>query len=514
MTESKRFPGLSFLPPAVLLFALAKFAVHLYSAPGYGFFGDEFYTIALSRHLAFGYVDLPPVVPALVALSRALLGNSFFAYRIFPALAGAATLVVVCAMAREFGGKTFAVALAALGYLAVPIWLSVNSIFCYDGFDQLALAGFLYALIRYLRSGDRRLWILLGLLAGIAAMIKMTILALGPGFLLALLISNRRRDLLTPWPWLGGALFLAIVSPYLLWQQANGWPTLEYWKAYGTIRLYPATLPQYLANLAVYMNVILLPLWPAGLFRLLVRRNGAEHRFLAVLFLATLAAAFSLRASTRFLPELFMPFLAAGAAWIEELAGRVRRGVWIRAGAAAWLLAAAVAAVLTSLPILPYERMLAVADALRPVSIPVMEFNGEAFEVSPLFPGRLGWEELVRETAEVYDGLPPEERAVAGIYAEGYMPAGAIDQLGPAYGLPHAVSGSLTYYLWGPGYSWEVMIVIASRTNTAGVFFGECELKAHLASENDALDRNSYIFVCRKPKVPAETIWSSMKLFR
>jgi 4-amino-4-deoxy-L-arabinose transferase-like glycosyltransferase len=188
------------------------------SAPGYGFFGDELYTIALSKHLAFGYVDLPPLVPALMALSRSLLGESLFAYHIVPALAGSATLVFVCLIAKEFGGKSFAITLSAVGFIVVPLWLSVDSIFCYDSIDQMVLAGFLYVLVRFLRMGDRRLWIILGLVAGVACNTKMTILFLGPGFLIALLVSKYRKDLLTPWPWLGAVLCLIIVIPYLLWQ--------------------------------------------------------------------------------------------------------------------------------------------------------------------------------------------------------------------------------------------------------------------------------------------------------
>jgi hypothetical protein len=514
MTDRKIFPKFSPAAWIILLAALAKFALHLYYAPGYGFFGDELYTIALSRHLAFGYVDLPPLVPALAALSRALLGDSFFAYHIFPALAGAATLVAVCLIVREFGGKAFATAFAALAFLVVPIWLSANSVFCYDGFDQLILAFFLLALVRFLRTGNRRLWLVLGLLAGVAALTKMTILFLGPGFLAALLLTKHRRDLLTPWPWLGAVICLIVVSPYLFWQQANGWPTVEYWTAYGTARVYEADLVQYLSNLLVYMHPLLLPLWLAGLCRIFRRMNGADHRFLAWMLAATFVLMFALHAPARMLAELFLPLLAAGAVWAEERTAGVRWERWIKAGAVAGVAATAALSIPLTLPILPMDRVEAFAAPFQRLGLPIKEFNGLAFTVSPLLMGRIGWDDLVRETAGVYDDLPPEEQAIAGIYADWYMPAGAIDQLGPAYGLPHAVSGSLTYYLWGPGYTWEVMIVITDKTNRVGVFFDECELKAALPDAFDEPVGSLAIFVCRKPKVPAGVIWPSMKSYR
>ena len=236
MQERKTIAGLSSITLVILLGAVLKFAIHTFTGAQYGFFADELYTIALSKHLAFGYVDLPPLVPLLAVLSRTLFGESLTAWHIMPALAGSATLVFVCLITKEFGGKLFAVVLSALGFLIAPVWLIVFSYLSYDAYDQLILAVFLYVLIRFIRSGNRKLWILLGAIAGIACLTKMTLLYVGPGFLVALLLSKYRKDLLTPWPWLGAALCLVILSPYLLWQIGNGWPTLKYWINYGMLR--------------------------------------------------------------------------------------------------------------------------------------------------------------------------------------------------------------------------------------------------------------------------------------
>jgi hypothetical protein len=72
----------------------------------------------------------------------------------------------------------------------------------------------------------------------------------------------------------------------------------------------------------------------------------------------------------------------------------------------------------------------------------------------------------------------------------------------------------LTYYLWGPGYSWDVMIVVTSKTNNLSVFFDECEMKKAVQTEYDVPVGRLFIFVCRNPEVPADVIWSSMKSYR
>ncbi len=148
-------------------------------------------------------MDLPPLVPALVALTRLVLGESLFALHVVPALAGAGTLILVCLITREMGGKLAATAAAALGILIAPVWLILDSFFCYDSIDQLLLAAFLFFLVRLVRTGNVKLWLILSITAGVACMTKDTILFLGPGLLIALIATPRRRDLLTPWLWIG-----------------------------------------------------------------------------------------------------------------------------------------------------------------------------------------------------------------------------------------------------------------------------------------------------------------------
>lgn len=159
----------------MILGAVLKFALHMYMAPGYGFFGDEFYTIALSKHLAFGYVDLPPLVPLLVALDRAILGKSLFAMHIVPALVRFRYIGLGVFDRKRVRRQGICGTVKRTVVYFCSLWLSLNSIFCYDSIDQLVLAGFLYTLVRFLRSGEKKLWLLLGLIAGLACMTKMTI---------------------------------------------------------------------------------------------------------------------------------------------------------------------------------------------------------------------------------------------------------------------------------------------------------------------------------------------------
>jgi len=107
--------------------ALAKFLFHLYFNNRYGYFRDEFDYIACGNHLAWGYVDQPPLIPFLIRVCRALLGDSLRSIRFIPALASSLLVVQTALIAREFGGRFFALVLAAITVLVAPQYLSNGS---------------------------------------------------------------------------------------------------------------------------------------------------------------------------------------------------------------------------------------------------------------------------------------------------------------------------------------------------------------------------------------------------
>src|SRR5258708_36294518 len=99
-------------PILITLFSAVAILVHLLTNGRYGYFRDELYYIACGRHLAFGYVDQPPLSILLIRLSQLLLGDSLFAIRLLPALAGGAIVSLTGITAREMGGPAWAVGLA------------------------------------------------------------------------------------------------------------------------------------------------------------------------------------------------------------------------------------------------------------------------------------------------------------------------------------------------------------------------------------------------------------------
>src|SRR5215203_513070 len=200
----------------LVLLALLKLLVHLLTAENYGFFRDELYYIAASERLDFGYVDFPPFVALVTAFVRATLGDSLLALRLLPALAGAA-VVLAGLMARELGGGRFAQGLAALAVLVAPNFVVFGTFISMDAFDQLFWVSAVYVLVLILKHDRPRLWLLFGLFAGLGLLTKLTMLPFGFAVLVALLLTPARRQLRSPWPWIGGGIAVAFLVPYAYW---------------------------------------------------------------------------------------------------------------------------------------------------------------------------------------------------------------------------------------------------------------------------------------------------------
>jgi 4-amino-4-deoxy-L-arabinose transferase-like glycosyltransferase len=96
--------------------------LHLATSTRYGYFRDALYYLACSEHLAFGYVDQPPLIALLAWIARHTLGASLPALLLWPALAGTARVFLVAMFARELGAQRFGVALAAVLAATPAVW--------------------------------------------------------------------------------------------------------------------------------------------------------------------------------------------------------------------------------------------------------------------------------------------------------------------------------------------------------------------------------------------------------
>jgi len=178
-----------FLIPAVL--AAVTTLLHLLTAQdSYGIFRDELYYVACSEHLGFGYVDQPPLVALLTRLFRTLFGGSLPALRLLPALAAGGTVFLTARIARELGGDRFAVVLAALTTALAPAYVGNFGFLSMNSLDVLFWTGAVFILVRIFRTKNEALWIPFGVVAGLGLENKISVLFLGFGLVVGLVLAR------------------------------------------------------------------------------------------------------------------------------------------------------------------------------------------------------------------------------------------------------------------------------------------------------------------------------------
>ncbi len=79
---------------------------------------------------------------------------------------------------------------------------------------------------------DPRRWLTAGLATGLGILSKYTMVLIGPVFLFGL-VRDAKKQLFTPWPYLGGVVCVLILVPHLWWQSQNDWITPKYQFGHG-----------------------------------------------------------------------------------------------------------------------------------------------------------------------------------------------------------------------------------------------------------------------------------------
>jgi hypothetical protein len=483
------------LPPWPVWLAAACFiAVEIVASGRYGFHRDELYFLVAGNRLAFGYVDQGPLAPLLEHLSSLALGTTPTAIRIVPALTGAATIPVAALIAQTLGGGRFAQTLAAVASACDPVLLGASHLANTTVYDLLGWALVLLFVLRALLAGDRRAWLWAGIVAGVDLENKNLILMLAAALLIALIFSPWRSVLRSRWLWLGVAAALLIFLPELIWQSQHGWTALAMSRALSREHSAGGDYAGYLPAQLVYPGLMALPIVIAGVLALWRRR---ELRFLAVAYGLVVAFVFVDVPGRAYYPSGFYPLLfAAGAVAIEaRAASRARRRAWVTAP-----VVGALAGLVLVLPLLPLHTM-AKLRFLHKLAYD----QGET----------VGWPQLARTVAKVYDGLPPGQRASASIFTGNYGEAGAIAIYGTRYGLPQPLSGHNNYWLWGPGKASDATVIAFDSSGQLAPHFARCRYVATFHSpDNVNNDENgSQIDVCTGPRGPWSSFWASLKNF-
>jgi 4-amino-4-deoxy-L-arabinose transferase-like glycosyltransferase len=486
------------------LLGLGLFLLHMFTNHQYGFHQDELVVLDNANNLDWGFIEYPPLTPFLARIELTLFGLSLVSARTFAALAHSIVLVLTGLMARELGGRRLTQVVAALAAAIAPIALIQGSLIQYVTFDFLWSVLIAYLVIRLLKSEDPRWWLPIGAVIGLGMMTKYTMVMFVAGLIGGVLLTDARRYLRSPWLWGGVALSLLIFLPNLIWQIQHRFISLEFLSSIHERDVEIGRAEGYLIEQFLFCsNPLTIPLWIAGLVYYFRNESGKRYRLIGWMYVIPFLIYLITQGRSYYLAPAYPMLIAAGAVvwqgWIDRLLVQRAR----LALGATWSLIF-IGAIISGALALP----------IAPINSPLWKITSEVHDT---FTEEIGWPEMIQMVAGIYEGLPKEDKARAGILAGENDEAAALKLYGPEYGLPKAISGSDTFWLRGYGNPPpETLIVVGLSQADANSAFERCEVAGTITNsygvEND-LRNPPNIFVCRGLRLPWPELWSRVKRY-
>ncbi|NAZ75134.1 hypothetical protein GTQ99_06800 [Kineococcus sp. T13] len=446
MSTSRWAPA---LPAAVVFLLLAAVGGR------YGHHRDELYFLEAGRHPAWSYPDQPALVPLLARGWDAAVGGSLWGLRLPPALAVALVVLVAARTAREVGGaRPVHAFLAAAATAVAAVLLATGHLFSTTTFDLLTTSVLVLLLLRALRLGGTRRWLLLGLVAGLALHVKLLAAVVLLCCAAALLACGPRAALRSAGPWVAAATAGVLALPLVAWQASHGWPQARTSRAIAAGSSGTSVQRwEVLAQQPLMLGPLLLPVFVVGLIALW----RSPQRWLAVTYALLLVETVATGGKPYYTMGLAPAVLAAAAAPLVRWSSgrRLRRGVL--AGA---LVLNLVGGALATLPWLPARR-----------AGPLLAVNYDLGE-------QVGWPEMVDVVASAAADLPATTVVVTANYGEAGALARARRQ---GVDLPAVHSGHNDFADWGPppASATTVLLVGLERPDV----FSGCRVVARLAND-------------------------------
>jgi hypothetical protein len=485
--------------------AAVGLALHTLTNGQYGFHRDELQTLDDARHLDWGFVAYPPITPLLGRVELALFGTSLVGFRFFAAMAVSAAMVLAGVLTRELGGGRREQVLAAIAVAISPISLTQGAVFQYVSFDYLWGVLATYFLMRLLKSEDARWWVAVGAALGLGMETRYTMGFLALGIVGGVLLTPARRYLSSGWLWLGAGVSVLVFLPNLIWQAQHHFISLDFLAHIHKRDMGQGRGQGFLPQQAfICVNLVTLPLTVRGLWFYLIRDEGKRYRLLGWTFVVAFGLFYLAHARSYYTAPLYPMLIAAGS---------VIFGKWVRGLRPAWAWLAQRA---------QWAGLLLGGLTFALLVLPVAPIGSRIWTVTSKmhdqFREEVGWQELAGTVAGVFASLPAEERARTGILTGNYGEGGALNLYGPQYGLPHAMSGTNSF--WYRGFDERqprTVVLVGFDLDEGQELFESCVVAANNVNRYGVVNEESKehpdILLCRNLKKSWPEFWQRFRRF-
>lgn len=407
---------------------------------------DEYLYIAEGKHLDWGYLEVPPLLPLFAWVSNHL-GGSFFWVKFWPNLFGVFTLLLTGRIILLLGGKQFALLLGCLpfligGYLRLFYLLHPNFL---DVFFWTLMA---YSLMKFIKTARHGWLYVFGVAIGLGMMSKYSSAFYAIALLIGLAISIHRKVFANRHLYLAGLLALLIMAPNIYWQYAHHFPLVNHMQELQESQLQYIKPANFLID-QVMMNLAFLFIWVAGLYFLIISPNGKPFRLFGWAYAAVIIFLMVFHGKNYYALGAYPVLFALGGFYLEQVTAN--RFSWVRY---AMVMVPAVICITVMPLVLPIDKPGPLAAYYKKIGLEkIGDFQWEDQQYHPLpqdFADMIGWREMTAKAAKLYHALPPDEQKQTLVYARGYFTAGALNYYGPLYKMPEVYSDNASFLFWMP----------------------------------------------------------------
>ncbi len=506
MTNKKEY-NLHFL---IAGFALFKLLIHFFTNTNYGLHRDEFLYLAEGQHLAWGYMEVPPMI-AFLAKIVSLFGDSVFMVRLFPTLIGSLIVVLIGLLVKELGGKRWAITFACLAFILSPAFMRSNWLFQPVSFNQFFWFLSAFWLIRLIKSENPKYWYYLGITAGLGFLTKYSIIFFFTALIIAFILSPHRKWFKTKYPYLALGLAFLIALPNLFWQYQHNFPVMEHMRELSETQLVNIEIFGFIfAQFINHWSAILV--WLPGLIFLLFSPKFITFRFIGIAFVVLQLLILTLGGKAYYTLGAYPMLFVFGGVGLEMF---LKRKIFKIATVTAMLFF--VLGILPlSLPLLPMQKMVSYCEYLINeigLSGPMRWEDGIVRPLPQDYADMNGWEELAQKVSKLYLQLSEEEKSQCNILGANYGEAGALNYYRRKYNLPEAYSRNSSFVMWAPeDIQFNNQIMVIDELQDGSDWFETMILVDSI--ENPLARDEGYIYYRTNPKTDVEAAWKEYILER
>lgn len=436
---------------------------------------DELLYLAEGHHIAWGFMEVPPMLSIFSYLTN-IFGGGLFWIKLWPSVFGAATFILAGKIVQSLGGKNFALFLLFLPFV-FGVYLRLFFLFQPNAPDVFFWTLLAYSMIRLIQTDEKKWLYTFGIGMGLGLMSKYSVGIFIISLLLGLLLTRNRKVFYNVHFWWGTLIALVIFLPNIIWQITNGMPVIQHMKLLSKYQLQFVSPSGFLMD-QLLMNLPCVFIWLAGLWFVVFKKEGEKYRFIGLAFVFVIIILLILHGKNYYTLGAYPVFFAFGAYVIEKIT--VKRLRPFRYVVATFSIVLGVVLIPVMLPVWAPPRLAAYYQRIGAKKSGVLRW--EDLKNHPLpqdFADMLGWKEMTQKVAKAYNLLGTVQKRNTILFCDNYGQAGAIAYYRKDFGLPVPYSDNASFLNWIPDslsfHLKNIVLVTDDTQEMSQPFIQDCD---------------------------------------